>query len=65
MKIREGLVREGTGTTVHDVRAGSLHPVRLGTVEPVPEGLDLPRIESAASNYKRDRCVHGEDVGSV
>ena len=39
-----GLVREGTGTTVHDGLAGILHPARLGTVEPVPEGLDLQRM---------------------
>jgi len=39
MKWRRGPVQEGTGTTVHDERAGGLRAARLGTVEPVP-GLD-------------------------
>jgi len=37
MKIRRGLVHQGTGTTVHDERAGGLWAARLGTVEPVPD----------------------------
>ena len=56
-----GLVRERTGTTVHDGRAGILHPARLGTVEPVPEGLDLHK--SIASIFKRGCTVHDELFG--
>jgi len=33
-------VQEGTGTTVHDVRAGGSRAARSGTVEPVPGALD-------------------------
>jgi len=40
-------VQEGTGTTVHDERAGGLRAARLGTVEPVPDALDLAATESA------------------
>jgi len=34
-----GGVQEGTGTTVHDERAGGLRAARLETVEPVSDGL--------------------------
>ena len=44
MKIRRGLVPEGTGITVHDEGAGSLWAVRLGTVEPVPDALEASRL---------------------
>ena len=44
---RHGLVREGTGTTVHDERGGGLRVARIGTVEPVPDALGLSATESA------------------
>jgi len=61
-----GGVQEGTGTTVHDERAGGLRAARLGTVEPVPDALDLAATESAITAiFKRGNCVHGESVDKV
>jgi len=59
-----GLVREGTGTTVHDERASSLWAARLGTVEPVPDGLDLRGMNPSrrfSREYALDRTVYSWD----
>ena len=58
-----GLVRERTGTTVHDGRAGILHPARLGTVEPGPRRTRLASNKSIASIFKRGCTVHDELFG--
>jgi len=59
-------VQEGTGTTVHDERAGGLWAARLGTVEPVPDALDLPATESSSTAIlKRGTTVHDEGAGGL
>ena len=59
-------MREGTGTTVHDERAGGLLAARLGTVEPVPEALDLPATESAITAiFKTGTTVHDQQSGQL
>jgi len=62
---RGNWAQEGTGTAVHDERAGGLRAARLGTVEPVPDALDLAATESAITAiFKRvDRHVAEGDTG--
>jgi len=59
-------VQEGTGTTVHDERAGGLRAARLGTVVPVPDALDLLATESAITAiFKTGTTVHDERAGGL